>query len=33
MPPQEAERWHPGDRVKVLFDRLRPGRSAWTAER
>ena len=33
MPKEEAERWHPGDRVPVLFDRLRPGRSAWTGER
>jgi hypothetical protein len=32
MSPQDAERWHPGDRVKVLFDRFRPNRSAWTGE-
>lgn len=33
MPKEEAERWHPGDQVTVLFDRLRPGRSTWTGER
>lgn len=33
MPKEEAERWHPGDRVPVRFDHLRPGRSAWTGER
>lgn len=33
MPNEEAGRWHPGDRVTVHFDPLRPGRSAWTGER
>jgi hypothetical protein len=33
MQKEEAERWHPGDRVTVYFDPLKPGRSAWTAER
>ena len=32
MPKETAERWHPGDRVKVYFDPLKPGRSAWTSE-
>ena len=32
MSPEQAQRWHPGDRVKIRFDRLRPGRSAWTGE-
>lgn len=33
MQKEDAERWHPGDRVRVHFDPLRPGRSAWTGER
>jgi len=30
MRQEEAGRWHPGDRVEVHFDPLRPSRSAWT---
>ncbi len=29
MPEELARRWQPGDHVQVMFDRLRPGRSAW----
>ena len=30
LPMVEAQRWQPGDRVSVLFDSMRPNRSAWT---
>lgn len=33
MQKEDAGRWHPGDRVTVHFDPLRPDRSAWTVQR
>jgi hypothetical protein len=32
MAPEEAQRWKPGDRVEVAFERARPERSVWIAQ-
>ncbi len=32
LSPEQAQRWNPGDRIQVRFDRLHPARSAWTTD-